>query len=171
MALLFPSMPAHLRPALERAIAAIPEPWMLAPKSGEVFESKELCKKRMQAFALTQGFAVVVGKSNKDRSIFHRIHHGVETRNDRGLEPRVVRDQEGNIVSDRQRDTHTSKKECLWLSYCSLKAVSNGIEERQWVLTVKQLLHISTDNVEHPMHTVARSRQVFICIGWKQLSC
>ena len=55
MAGLFPHMPAHLHPALERAIAAIPTPWLLAPKSGEVFESKDMCKKRLQAFALAQG--------------------------------------------------------------------------------------------------------------------
>ena len=54
-------MPAHLRPALERAIAAVPEHWLLVLKSGEVFESKEVCKERLQAFALAQGFAAVVG--------------------------------------------------------------------------------------------------------------
>jgi hypothetical protein len=68
MAYLFPSMPAHYRPALERAIAIIPEHWLIALKSDEVFESKEECKKRLQAFALAQGFAVVVGKSDKLRS-------------------------------------------------------------------------------------------------------
>jgi hypothetical protein len=75
MAYLFPSMPAHLRLALERTIAAIPEPWLLAPKSGEVSKSKDVCKKRLQAFTLTQGFTVVVGKSDKERSIFHSIHY------------------------------------------------------------------------------------------------
>ena len=46
-------MPAHLRPALKRLISDIPEAWLLAPKSGEVFESKELCKKRLQALLLS----------------------------------------------------------------------------------------------------------------------
>jgi hypothetical protein len=153
MALLFPSMPAHLRPALDRAIAAIPEPWLLAPKSGEVFKSKELCKKRLQAFAFIQGFAVVIGKSDKNRAIFHCIHHSAETRNDRGLEPRVVKDKEGGIISQRQRDTYCQKKDCLWYCFYSFKPVSRGIEERQWILTVKELVHISSDGIEHLMHT------------------
>jgi hypothetical protein len=153
MAHLFPSMPAHLRPALECAIAALPQPWLCALKSGEVFESKEMCRKRLQAFALTQGFAVVVGRSDKDRSVFHYIHHGAETRNDRGLEPRVEKDKDGKIISQRQRDTYYKKKDCLWLCYCSFKAVSRGTETREWVLTVKQLLHLSTDGIKHPMHT------------------
>ena len=62
MANLFPLMPAHLRPAFERLVSTTPEAWLLAPNSGEIFESKEMCKKRLQAFALGQGFAVVVGK-------------------------------------------------------------------------------------------------------------
>jgi len=130
-------MPAHLRPALERAIAAIPERRLIAPKSGEVFESKEECKKRLQAFAFAQAFAVVFDKFDKLRSIFHCIHHGHDTRNDRGLEPRVVRDEEGKIVSERQRDTYYSKKGCLWLCYYSFEAVSRGTETRELGLANK----------------------------------
>jgi Transcription factor AFT len=113
MALLFPSMPAHLRPALNRAIAAIPEPWLPTPKSGEVFESKEFCKKRLQAFAFTQGFAIVIGKSDKNRAIFHCIHYNAETRNNRGLKPRMIKEKEGRIISQRQRNTYYQKKNCL----------------------------------------------------------
>ena len=42
---------------------------------------------------------MVVGKSNKDRSIFHYIHYSAESRNNRGLKPRVVKDKEGKIIS------------------------------------------------------------------------
>src|SRR2546423_15484382 len=65
-------------------------PGCLPLKSSNIFESKEICKKRLQAFALAQGFAVVVGKSHRDHSIFHCIHHGANTYHDRGFEPRVV---------------------------------------------------------------------------------
>ena len=64
MANLFPLMSAHLRPAFKRLILAIPEPWLLALKSDKIFESEEICKKHLQAFALAQGFAVVVDKSH-----------------------------------------------------------------------------------------------------------
>jgi hypothetical protein len=130
-------MPEHLRPAFERLVAAIPAPWLVAPISGEVFDSKDMCRKRLQAYALTQGFAVVVRKSDKDRIILHCVHHGIETRNDRGLEPWVERDAEGKIVSQRQRDTYCKKKDCLWLYYCSFKAISKETDTREWVLTVK----------------------------------
>jgi hypothetical protein len=101
MANLFPLMPAHLRPTFKCLIPAIPEPWLLALKSGKIFELEEICKKRLQAFALAQGFAVAVSKSHRDRSIFHCIHHGASTYNDRGLKPRVARDGEGGGVSEK----------------------------------------------------------------------
>ena len=39
------------------------------------------------------------------------------------------------------------------MCYCSFETVSRGQEERQWALTVKELRHISTEGIEHPMHT------------------
>jgi hypothetical protein len=104
MSHLFPSMPAHLRPALDRAITAIPAPWLLAPKSGEVFKDKAHYMKRLQAVALAQGFAVVTTKSDNQRVIFRCIHHGEETRNYRELKSRVVKDAAGKTVSKRQRN-------------------------------------------------------------------
>jgi hypothetical protein len=74
-------MPAHLRPALDRAIAGIPAPWLLPPKSGEAFKDKAHYMKRLQAFALSQGFAVITTKSDNQRAIFRCIHHREETRN------------------------------------------------------------------------------------------
>lgn len=74
---------------------------------------------------------MVVGKSNKDRLILYYVHHGTETRNDRGLEPRVERDAEGKIMSQRQRDIYYKKKDCLWLYYYSFKAISKGIDTRE----------------------------------------
>ena len=45
-------MPAHLRSAFERLVSTTPEAGLLALNSGEIFEWKEMCKKRLQAFAL-----------------------------------------------------------------------------------------------------------------------
>jgi 5,10-methylene-tetrahydrofolate dehydrogenase/methenyl tetrahydrofolate cyclohydrolase len=59
---------------------------------GEVFGSKAEYKARLQGFALSQGFAVVVGKSSQDgtpRAEFLCIRHGTVTRNHRDLEDEV----------------------------------------------------------------------------------
>jgi hypothetical protein len=44
---------------------------------------------------------VVVSKFNKDRSVFYCIYHSAKSRNNRELEPRVLKDEKGKIVSER----------------------------------------------------------------------
>ena len=81
------SVPTHQRSTFDRAIAGLPPAFLGFPTTGEVFDDPAACKARLQGFSLSQGFAVVVGKSNKNAFIeFLCIHHSAETRNDRQLE-------------------------------------------------------------------------------------
>ena len=78
------SIPVHQRGTFDRVIAALPPGFLEYPVTGEVFESKAVCKTRLQAFALSQGFAVMIGKSNKDGTPFVEFlcaHHGTQSRN------------------------------------------------------------------------------------------
>jgi hypothetical protein len=106
------SVPTHQRGAFDRAIEATPSAFLGFPTTGEVFESAAACKVRLQGFSLGQGFAVVVGKSNKGSFIeFLCIHHSTETRNYRELEQNVEKDPEGRIVSRRKRgDTQVNQR-------------------------------------------------------------
>jgi len=58
------SVPPHQRRTFDRAVAGLPTEFLNFPVTGEVFGSKAECKTRLQGFALSQGFAVVVGKSS-----------------------------------------------------------------------------------------------------------
>jgi hypothetical protein len=61
---------------------------------------KAECKTRLQGFALSQGFAVVVGKSSQDgtpRAEFLCIHYRTVTRNRRELEDEVKKDSEYSL--------------------------------------------------------------------------
>jgi hypothetical protein len=55
-----PLCPPDIAPILEKAIQALPPAFLLEPTKGEVFESAQDCLKRLQAFALSAGFAVVI---------------------------------------------------------------------------------------------------------------
>ena len=78
------SVPTHQHSTFNHAIASLPPAFLKFPTTGEVFESTATCKARLQGFSLGQGFAVVVGKSNKDAfTEFLCIHHSTETWNDR----------------------------------------------------------------------------------------
>jgi hypothetical protein len=146
-------VPTHQRGTYDRAVAALPPGFLEFPVTGEIFESKVGCKVRLQGFSLSQGFAVVVGKSSQDgtpRAEFLCIHHGTATRNDRQLEEEVERDPEGNITSRRQRgDTQVMQKlDCGWKGVLSHRFPYPGATDRVWMLTMTCSGH--THNMKNP---------------------
>ena len=54
-----PRCPKYLVAVLERAVNALPSAWLLQPTTGEVFDSIEHCRRRLQGYALAEGFDVV----------------------------------------------------------------------------------------------------------------
>jgi hypothetical protein len=44
---------------------------------------------------------MIINKFNKDRSVFYCIYHSAVSRNNRELKPRVLKDEEGKIMSER----------------------------------------------------------------------
>ena len=78
------------------------------PSTGEVFDTSNEALRRLNSYALTQGFAVV-----RDGGLEHSkfpylnykcVHHGVETWNTRKLEKHVWRNLEGEIVSNHKQE-------------------------------------------------------------------
>jgi hypothetical protein len=68
--------------------------------------------------------------------------YGTKTLNTRGLEPRKLEDEEGMVVTDRQRNTMVkAKKDCGFNYLLSHKAVSKGSEEKKYIKTFKCLIH------------------------------
>jgi hypothetical protein len=58
------------------------------------------------------------------------------------LEPRRLRDKEGKVVTDRQRNTMgKAEKDCDFNYLLSHKAVSKGSEEKQNIRTLKYTTH------------------------------
>ena len=97
--------PSDIAPILEKAVQAFPPHFLLEPAKGEVFQSAQDCLKRLQGFALSAGFAVVVRsaslKGSAPRFRYCCIHHGLEIRNTRNLEENVVYNSENEVISRR----------------------------------------------------------------------
>jgi hypothetical protein len=71
---------------------------------GEVFDSIEHCKRRLQGYALTEGFDVVQtggGIKTAPGGRFECLKHGESIKNWRKLESHVECDEEGIIVTIR----------------------------------------------------------------------
>ena len=95
--------PDHLRDLIERTVNAYPPGATAMPRTGEVFTSIDECRDRLITYAFSQGFNVVTTNSQKARGIatFSCIHHGVESRNTRGLPRNIKRNEIGQIIGER----------------------------------------------------------------------
>lgn len=94
--------------------------------AGEVFDNPDVCKERLQGWALSQGFAIVQKsgslKSARPRFEFRCIHHGDKTANTHQLEEHVERDEEGTITSRRKQEyTTINARSCPYLVVLSKK--------------------------------------------------
>jgi hypothetical protein len=142
-----PACPAYLREVLERFVNGQNAAWRLPPApKGEVFDSFEQCRARLNVYAMVEGFAVVVrGQGNLVNAAqrFQCIHYHNESRNDGDLELRVERDPKSKIISKRQREvTSTKQKDYKWYIYCSLKDINKrGSGVKGYYLIAKELSH------------------------------
>jgi hypothetical protein len=79
---------------------------------------------------LFEGFGVVQGRVWKDgtpRWEFKCKLHGTKTPNTRCLEPIKLKDEEGKVMTDRQRNMMVKvKKDCAFNYLLSHRAVSKG---------------------------------------------
>jgi hypothetical protein len=68
---------------IQQAIKSLPPAHLIMPVTEESFATPDDALQRLQDWAFTQGFAVVTESRNKNRAIFHCIHHKKKTRNSR----------------------------------------------------------------------------------------
>src|SRR5947199_8154901 len=87
-----PRCPKHLVAILERTVNALPPVWLLQPTTGEVFDSIEHCKRRLQSYALAEGFDIVQtggGTKKAPGGYFEYSKYGESTKNWRKLKSHI----------------------------------------------------------------------------------
>ena len=115
----YPDCPDDARERIEKVVRSLPVESLDPLLNNEVVQSADACLRRLQGFALSEGFAVVKVSgsltSKRPRIQYKCVHHGKETRNFRQLEDHIDHDAEGAVTSRRRREnTYTLKKECPW---------------------------------------------------------
>ena len=98
------ALPEYAKSAWLKAIRALPPAWLLPPTTGERFEGRDHCLKRLNGYGLYKGFVVVLGRVWKELIPRWQLlckMHGKATANKRKLEARKVKDEEGNLVIKR----------------------------------------------------------------------
>jgi hypothetical protein len=112
-----PECPEHVKSDLEARVRWFAPSFLIAPLAGEVFDNPDVCKERLQGWALSQGFTIVQKsgslKSVKPRFEFRCIHHRDNTADTRQLKRHVKRDEENTIVSCcKQEATNINAYSC-----------------------------------------------------------
>jgi hypothetical protein len=126
-----PRCPDYAVKQLQVFMSSLPAMYYLTPCKGEVFGTLSEALHRLQVFAATQGFAVanISGSMQAEHPYFivACLHHGKETRNWRGLEEHVERDEEGVVTSQRKQETTSvNAKGCKITWAISYKPVPRG---------------------------------------------
>jgi hypothetical protein len=62
-----PECPEHIKADLEARVWSFPPFYLLALVAGEIFDNLELCKERLQGWALSQGFAIIRTSGSEKR--------------------------------------------------------------------------------------------------------
>jgi hypothetical protein len=100
----YQALPEHAKSAWLRAIKAFPQAWLLPFVTGERFEGRDHCLKRLNEYGLYEGFAVISGKVwNKGTLRWQFLYkiHGKATTNKRGLKACKAKNKEGNLVINK----------------------------------------------------------------------
>jgi hypothetical protein len=126
--------PESHKAIVQRTIDRMPQKHWRLPATGDIMPNLEEFEAHVKDSSFCAGFDVVCrGRGNKSfpEMRFKCFHHGDETRNDRGLEPRVVRDEDGEIVSRRKIDnTLVRQLGCTWEIRCSWRDQHRGRQDK-----------------------------------------
>lgn len=138
------NLPSHLRKLWLKKLKTFPVAWLQKPSSKERFESPQQCLERLNAYGFLEGCLFVTGRSRSDGTPNFQYlckFHGEKTANKRKLEERVAKDEEGKIVTQRQRDTQVKKRGCPVEYFLSHKIINNTTKERAWIGIWKEDTH------------------------------
>ena len=133
---LYSVLPNHLRqPWIDHTLALGDK--TTRPGSQEKFESEVDCLQRLNAWGFATGCAFVTLRSRpKDITPswqFACVFHDEATANKWKLEGRVEKDDEGNVVSKRQRDTVNRRLGCPVRYGLSFRQLRRGQGERAYI--------------------------------------
>ena len=102
--LTYQALPEHAKSAWLKAIRALPPTWLLPLATGERFEGRDHCLKRLNGYRLYKGFAVVSGRVWKEDTPYWQFlckMYGRATANKYRLETYKVKNKKSNLIINR----------------------------------------------------------------------
>ncbi len=147
----YQALSEHAKSAWLKAVRALSPAWLLSPVTSEYFEDCDYCLKRLNGYGLYEGFAVVLGRVWKEGTLCWQFlckMYGKATTNKCKLEACKAKDKEGNLVTDRQRNTMIKAKKDYHFEYIlSYKAVSKGSNKKEYIKILRCLKYMYSINI------------------------
>jgi len=123
-------IPVSQRQTWISACLALGEEKTRKPGHEEIFKDPDDCADRIFHWGFTEGCIFVKGRHRSGPypgRWYWCKHHGKESRNDRGLESQVRKDDNGDIVGSRSRERKTQATDCPVEYYLSLRKLTDSL--------------------------------------------
>ncbi len=127
-----------LIPVVQRAIDRIPSAHLESPAEGELFDISSETYERLQNYAFSQRFQIVIEFCEKDRRNYSCIHHKADIKNYRKLDDHASKDDSMNC---KQKLIKIKVKDCKWCCFISYQSLDRDAENKTWVLKIWDQTH------------------------------
>lgn len=146
-----PRLEAELAPRIKKVTDRMPPQHLQAPTRNETFEVPDQAWDRLQDWAFSQGFAIIIGQCGDRRKNYRCVHHSKGTKNWRKLPEHAGEANPENDKVRKQEKTKIKSKDCKWHYYIAWKSLKRGSDEdKTWVLGVGLQEH-THDLVPNPL--------------------
>ncbi len=148
-----------LIPIIQRAIDRISPAHLEPPADGELFDISNEAYERLQNYAFSQGFQIVIGFCEVGRKNYSCIHHKADTKNYRKLDDHASKDGSTNR---KQKLTKIKAKDCKWRCFISYRSLDRSDENKTWVLRVRDQTHnhdVVVNSLSYDTHKKRQPKQ------------
>lgn len=149
-------IPVRQRQTWVSACLALDEDSIRKRQDEEVFEQPDDCWGRLFNWSFTRGCVFVKGRHRGGAYLarwYNCKHHGRVSRNDRGLESEVRKDDNGQVVGSRSREGKTRAISCDVHYYLAFHKPANSLPDtaRSWCGSWRDKDHTGHEDPINPL--------------------
>ena len=122
-----------LIPIIQRAIDRIPSTHLESSADGELFDISNEAYERLQNYAFSQRFQIVIEFCEVDRKNYSCIHHKIDIKKYWKLDDHTNKDESTNR---KQKLTKIKVKNCKWHCFISYRSLDHSDENKTWILKI-----------------------------------
>ncbi len=144
---------------IQRAIDRILSIHLESSADDELFDISSKTYERLQNYAFSQRFQIVIEFCEVDRRNYSCIHHKIDIKNYWKLDDYASKDESMNR---KQKLTKIKVKHCKWRCFISYQSVDHDDENKTWIMRVWDQIHshdVVVNSLFYDSHKKRQSKQ------------